>query len=154
MTVTIELTVEEEAQLRAKAERQGQAPEGVLRRLVRQGLSTPEPVTPSEEVDEVWHLHLTYSRDYWEVWCGLVLGRPLHHDPAGGGGAEQSRLHAQYAATLARYEAYFGPSPEAYWPGTQRRFVRPRFVMVDRQRHHVIPRPSQLGRRILGGSLS
>ena len=23
------------------------------------------PCTPSVEVDQVWHLHLTYSRDYW-----------------------------------------------------------------------------------------
>lgn len=27
-------------------------------------LSGAGPVTPSEEVDEVWHLHLAYSRDY------------------------------------------------------------------------------------------
>jgi hypothetical protein len=24
------------------------------------------PVTPSDQVDQVWHLHLTYTRSYWE----------------------------------------------------------------------------------------
>lgn len=42
------------------------------------------PVTPSQDVDEVWHVHLTYLRDYWDVWCGRVLQRRLHHDPTEG----------------------------------------------------------------------
>ena len=33
-------------------------------------------VTPSDAVDQAWHLHLTYSRDYWERFCPEVLGRP------------------------------------------------------------------------------
>ena len=36
-------------------------------------------VTPSDAVDQAWHLHLTYSRDYWDRLCGEVLKRPLHH---------------------------------------------------------------------------
>ena len=55
-----------------------------------------EPVTPSEEVDEVWHLHLTYSRDYWEVWCGAVLRTALHHEPTSGGPVEDARYAHQY----------------------------------------------------------
>ena len=31
--------------------------------------------TPSDAVDQAWHLHLTYSRDYWERFCPKVLGR-------------------------------------------------------------------------------
>lgn len=30
------------------------------------------PVTPSDPVDQVWHLHLTYSRSYWEDFCPNV----------------------------------------------------------------------------------
>ena len=48
-------------------------------------------VTPSDAVDQAWHLHLTYSRDYWERFCPHVLGRDLHHGPTAGGGAEQAR---------------------------------------------------------------
>src|SRR5689334_22386491 len=42
------------------------------------------PVTPSDVVDEVWHLHLLYTRYYWDVFCGEVLRTRLHHDPATG----------------------------------------------------------------------
>ena len=86
------------------------------RRFCFLAIAGVDPVTPSEEVDEVWHQHLTYSRDYWNVWCRDVLARPLHHDPTLGGPAEQNRFRAQYASTLARYENFFGAPPEAYWP--------------------------------------
>jgi hypothetical protein len=34
-------------------------------------------VTPSEQVDQVWHLHLTYTRSYWDEFCPNVLGQPF-----------------------------------------------------------------------------
>jgi hypothetical protein len=68
---------------------------------------TSEPVTPSEEVDEVWHFHLTYTSDYWDVWCQIVLGRPLHHYPTRGDADEDSGFRSQYVTTLARYERFF-----------------------------------------------
>ncbi len=30
------------------------------------------PCTPSVEVDQVWHLHLTYSRDYWGPFTEML----------------------------------------------------------------------------------
>ncbi len=99
-------------------------------------------VTPSEEVDEVWHLHLTYSRDYWEMWCPVVLGVPLHHNPTRGGPAEQARFRTQYAATLAVYEQFFGPPPVPYWPATHRRFgTQPRYGVLDTHRRFTLPKP-------------
>lgn len=101
------------------------------------------PVTPSEEVDEVWHQHLVYSRDYWDAWCANVLEAPLHHEPTEVGPAEGSRYRAQYAETLALYEAWFGVPDLTYWPATHRRFAgRPRFRLVDRTRFLVLPRPA------------
>lgn len=112
------------------------------RRFCFLAIVSATPVTPSEEVDEVWHQHLVYSHDYWEIWCGTVLGRPLHHDPTAGGPAEQARYRAQYAETLARYEAYFGPPDPLFWPGTQQRFRgRPRYRIVDEDRVMLLPRP-------------
>ena len=70
-------------------------------------------VTPSDAIDQAWHLHLTYSRDYWERFCPAVLGRPLHHGPTAGGSAEQHRYFEQYAATLKSYEQAFGAPPPA-----------------------------------------
>jgi hypothetical protein len=27
------------------------------------------PITPSDQIDQVWHLHLSYTRSYWEeLW--------------------------------------------------------------------------------------
>lgn len=81
-------------------------------------------VTPSDAVDQAWHLHLTYSRDYWERFCPDVLGRPLHHGPTAGGGAEGHRYFAQYAETLRSYERIFGaPAPADLWPDAARRLI-------------------------------
>ncbi len=96
------------------------------RRFCYLAVMSDAPVTPSVEVDEVWHLHLVYSRDYWEVWCGRVLGVRLHHDPTTGGAAEGQKYRAQYARTLKLYEDVFGAPPERYWPATHVRFGRGR----------------------------
>lgn len=81
-------------------------------------------VTPSDAVDQAWHLHLTYSRDYWERFCPEVLGRPLHHGPTAGGAEEQSRFFEQYARTLKSYEQTFGqPAPADLWPSAARRLI-------------------------------
>lgn len=66
------------------------------------------PVTPSEAVDQAWHLHLTYSRSYWERFCGQVLGQPLHHQPTSGGSVESGKFHNWYSQTLKSYERIFG----------------------------------------------
>ena len=88
-------------------------------------------VTPSDAVDQAWHLHLTYSRDYWERFCPEVLGAPLHHGPTAGGSAERERYFEQYAQTLRSYERAFGPPPADIWPDARRRFGRdPRAVRV------------------------
>ncbi len=82
------------------------------------------PVTPSDAVDQAWHLHLTYTRDYWERFCPEILGRELHHGPTAGGPDEQRRFYRQYADTLARYQAAFGaPPPSDIWPAAARRLL-------------------------------
>jgi hypothetical protein len=107
------------------------------------------PVTPSEHVDAVWHLHLTYSRDYWDVWCKVILQTQLHHDPTQGGVLEQRRYRLQYAATLAVYERFFGAPPELLWPATHRRFgKRPRFRILDTAHWVAVPRPWAFLRRL------
>lgn len=81
-------------------------------------------LTPSDAVDQAWHLHLTYTRDYWGRYCPEVLGHPLHHGPTAGGGSERSRFFDQYARTLHRYEQVFGaPPPGDIWPDAARRLI-------------------------------
>lgn len=111
--------------------------------------------TPSDEVDEVWHLHLTYTRDYWNVWCGQVLGMTLHHEPSRGGSSDLAHHRRQYAQTLARYEQWFGAPPLAWWPGSRERFVRPqRFRRVDTDRVWLLPRWRWVWRRGIAAVLA
>ncbi|TMM50122.1 glycine-rich domain-containing protein [Qipengyuania marisflavi] len=100
------------------------------------------PVTPSDAVDQAWHLHLTYSRDYWERFCPQALGAPLHHGPTAGGGAERTRYYDQYAATLKSYEESFGkPPPGDIWPAAARRFgVDPKAFRINPADAIIMPR--------------
>jgi hypothetical protein len=92
------------------------------------------PVTPSDEVDQVWHLHLTYSRHYWETLCRHTLGRPLHHGPTEGGADEDRKFRAWYEDTLSSYRRYFGEPPRDLWPCAEERFdARHDFVRIDRR---------------------
>jgi len=103
-------------------------------------------VTPSDAVDQAWHLHLTYSRDYWERFCPDVLGRPLHHGPTAGGAEERHRYFEQYAETLKSYEAAFGESaPADLWPAAAQRLVE------DPKARRVHPRDAFIVNRLLVG---
>jgi hypothetical protein len=104
---------------------------GEYKRFCFLAVTAGHEVTPSDAVDQAWHLHLTYSRDYWQRFCPEVLGTPLHHGPTAGGTAERDRYFEQYALTLKSYEAAFGMPPEDIWPAASRRFGRdPRAVRV------------------------
>lgn len=68
-------------------------------------------MTPSEEVDQAWHLHLVYSFSYWKDMGGEILGRELHHLPTEGGLAQAGKFVRQHEETLGSYEKLFGESP-------------------------------------------
>ena len=79
-------------------------------------------MTPSDEVDQVWHLHLTYTRDYWGCFRE-VLGADLHHGPTKGGASERARYHSNYDATFHHYKKEFGyEAPVEQWPPATQRF--------------------------------
>ncbi len=80
-------------------------------------------ICPSEQIDQAWHLHLTYTRSYWDRLCGGILGRPLHHSPTTGGPIEHHKHHELYQRTLDSYHRLFGaPPPSDLWPPPSRRF--------------------------------
>lgn len=101
------------------------------------------PVTPSDVVDQVWHLHLVYTRSYWEELCDGVLGKPLHHGPTKGGVREDRRYRDQYAHTLSRYRDEFGvDAPSAFWSPEDIRFAGAvHQIWVDKRKHFVVPKP-------------
>ncbi len=101
------------------------------------------PVSPSEEVDQAWHLHLLYTHSYWVDFCGLVLGRPFHHGPGAGGAAEGAKYRDWYQDTLDSYGRLFGePAPTEFWPATAIRFRHvASYRRVNTATHWVIPKP-------------
>lgn len=93
------------------------------KRFIYLAVTAGHSVTPSVEVDETWHLHLSFTRSYWTRLCGEVLDRPLHHDPTEGGEAEDTRYLRQYEQTLSIYRSVFGEEPPAdIWPSASIRF--------------------------------
>lgn len=92
--------------------------------------------TPSLDVDQAWHLHLTYSHDYWKRFCPELLGKPLHHGPTLGGNEEDIKFLDQYNETLEFYQLVFGVNPPIdIWPGAEIRFsknLRLRWVDLSR----------------------
>jgi hypothetical protein len=102
-------------------------------------------LTPSDQVDQAWHLHMTYTRSYWTELCGTVLGRELHHFPTKGGDQEQGRFRIQYEKTLAIYEREFGhPPPAAIWPPVDARFRNTEhFVRINRATHWPVKKPER-----------
>lgn len=101
------------------------------------------PVSPSEDVDQVWHLHLTYSENYWKVFCPEILGQPFHHHPTRGGEAESAKFDDWYARTLESYKAFFNEAPPVdIWPSPEeRKKEKHLFTRVDSVRNWVIPKP-------------
>lgn len=111
------------------------------RRFAFLATAAGHPVSPSDAVDQVWHLHLLYTRDYWGEFCPKTLGAPLHHGPARGGIAEKDKLTDWYGNTLASYRRFFGEPPADLWPV---RPMHPKTVRVEVARHWIIAKPQPL----------
>ncbi len=73
--------------------------------------------SPSRTVDEVWHLHLTYTQSYWIDFCRNTLGKDIHHYPSAGGDLENHKHLEWYKETLQLYHTVFGAGPPVdIWP--------------------------------------
>ena len=103
---------------------------------------SPTPCTPSMEVDQVWHMHMTYTHDYWGRFCPDLLGYQLHHGPTEGGDDEEEKHVEQYENTLVYYERVFGrPPPGDLWPSTGERFSSfPHLQWVNLSEHSITPK--------------
>ncbi|MBD2485637.1 TIGR04222 domain-containing membrane protein [Planktothrix sp. FACHB-1365] len=101
-------------------------------------------VCPSEQVDQVWHLHLTYTKSYWEEFCPNVLQRPLHHEPTKGGYSQRLKHLYNYNKTLESYKHFFRQFPPVdIWSEPELRFGRDIcFVRVNPQSNWILPKPN------------
>lgn len=117
------------------------------RRFAYLAVTAGHEVTPSDEVDQAWHLHLTYTRHYWGEFCD-ALGTALHHGPTRGGASENTRYSDNYEATLASYEAAFGEAPPRdIWPPADIRFGAAPF-MARVNTADLIMMPRRLAHRV------
>ncbi len=111
------------------------------KRFVFLAVAAGHPVSPSESVDEAWHLHLTYSQSYWKEFCPQVLRMPLHHQPTKGGLVEKVKFEDWYAGTLQSYRTFFGEPPADIWPSPAKKAAqRNHFVRVDLEKNWVLPK--------------
>ncbi|QDU77128.1 hypothetical protein Pan97_41900 [Bremerella volcania] len=112
------------------------------RRFLFLSMVAGHPVSPSEAVDQAWHLHLTYTKSYWQALCGEILPRPLHHCPTQGRREETEKFDDWYTKTLASYQSYFGQAPPSdIWPPVGEQFesvVDSRWV--NQNEYFIIPR--------------
>ena len=80
------------------------------------------PVTPSAEVDQVWHLHMIYTRLYWDDFAKHMSFQP-HHGPTRGGIKEGEKFNDWYSKTLESYRDIFEMNPPVnIWPEPSIRF--------------------------------
>lgn len=86
---------------------------------------------PSDPIDQVWHQHILYTKDYHE-FCMHFAGRFLHHSPDRFKGASSTI----YADTLENYEDHFG-KPNDIWALKATDYRR-----VDLGSHYMIPADS------------
>jgi uncharacterized protein (TIGR04222 family) len=109
------------------------------KRFMFLGCAAGHPVSPSEDVDQVWHLHLVYTKSYWKDFCGEVLKRPFHHSPTKGGKDESAKFEDWYANTLESYRKFFGEEPPAdIWPA---RPVHHELTWIDTRSNWIVPKP-------------
>jgi len=99
-------------------------------------------VTPSDPVDQAWHLHLTYTRSYWNTLCRDTLGREIHHNPTKGGKAEQQKFDGLYTSLKEIYKEQFGiMPPQDIWHDNTTRFTGTDFRRVNLSRYWMVKKP-------------
>jgi hypothetical protein len=73
-------------------------------------MTAPNGASPSVEVDECWHLHLTFTANY-AAFCAETAGKFIHHNPSKGGTTEHHRHIDWYEETLKNYVETFQQMP-------------------------------------------
>lgn len=113
------------------------------RRFIYLSAISKEELTPSDPVNQAWHLHLSYTHSYWKDMCGTILGFEIHHFPMEGGVEEQERFRQQYQTTLDLYQEVFDePPPSDIWPRVDIRFMNAaKFVRIDQTSSWIVRKP-------------
>lgn len=99
-------------------------------------------VTPSDQVDQVWHLHLIYTHSYWIDLCKNTIQRDIHHGPTKGGSTEKLKYFDLYKKTKELYYDLFRVEPPTdIWPLSKIRFGEIKFTRINRHRYWILQKP-------------
>lgn len=102
-------------------------------------------VTPSDPVDQVWHLHLTYTKSYWIDFCKNTLQREIHHNPTKGGKSERKKFNNNYTELHTIYKEMFETNlPQGIWQDNKTRFTKINFRRVSMDNYWLIKKPPLL----------
>lgn len=93
-----------------------------------------QSVSPSFEIDQVWHTHILFTKDY-EKMCKALMNRFFHHNPIDKTDSVSVSTD-RYAETKEKYKELFGYEPPSDiwtpWKETH-------YIYVDLNKHWVIP---------------
>jgi len=104
-------------------------------------IAAGHPCTPSDEVDQAWHLHMLYTSSYFDRFCKEVLGKTLAHEPTKGGQDEGEKFTDWYEKTKESYRREFGElPPDDIWPSSEVRFQPTNFARVNTKEYWLIPK--------------
>lgn len=114
------------------------------RRFAFLAVTAGHPVSPSDAVDQAWHLHQLYSDSYWDDFNAEVLGKTLSHQPTKGGEEETEKFARWYDRTLESYVRLFGQQPPIdIWPLPKTVEVsKPHYTRVNHAENWVVEKSS------------
>ena len=100
---------------------------------------SPMGVTPSDAVDQAWHLHLTFTKSYWVDLCQNTLQKEIHHNPTKGGEQEATKFDDYYSGSFKIYTDKFGTEPPAdICPDNEKRFSDINFQRVNMSKYVLV----------------
>lgn len=67
-------------------------------------------LVPTLDIDEIWHLHILYTKDYRQD-CDRIFGRYLDHQPSDGSSETKKKLRAGFQKTTHLFKVYFNEVP-------------------------------------------
>mmetsp|Transcript_723 Transcript_723/g.851 ORF Transcript_723/g.851 Transcript_723/m.851 type:complete len:244 (+) Transcript_723:613-1344(+) len=92
------------------------------------GYLSKTSITASEETDQAWHLHQTYTRHY-RTSMAKYLKRTFKHQPTLGGASEINLYDGMYASTIKFYKDVFRTHPpDEVWGSVEARFNPVKFT--------------------------
>ncbi|MGZ5253843.1 MAG: glycine-rich domain-containing protein [Chitinophagaceae bacterium] len=105
---------------------------------------SPNSITPSDPVDQAWHLHLAYTKSYWIDLCRNTLEKEIHHHPTKGGKKEAFKFDGFYTGTHNTYRDVFGSEPpKDIWQDNHTRFTDIRFQRTNLNEFWLIKKPAK-----------